>query len=420
MSELPGWLREPGLQPVWLAVRERLQRNGIEPHGKVTLRDLDRPARHAVSGLLGRPVLRETVRVDLAELDEVIGARSGGGLVAVVAALTGPLTDRVALRSDRDAARQAPFTAVRAWLDAHPGAAREWTEPWLAAVRSAGILSRMPDGAAASRALVQAAQVAAELTEVPPPPGAARNELAARHTGDAHALDDGAVCGALVLRALALVTGSPSPRSPAERRGLWESVGVSSDRVSTTVLTLGLQPVGSGPLARRLQDAAAVGDPVHLTAWDLDRAAVAVATRTAVLVCENPRVLEAAATRHGGAHAVVCTSGMPATVALTLLEQLAAAGAHLRYHGDFDWAGVAIANRLVQRVGCVPWRMSAADYTAAVSPDGLPLTGSPVQATWDDELGPAMLRAGLAVHEEAVLEELLRGLPELAVRRAQT
>jgi len=419
VSELPGWLREPALQPVWLAVRERLQSNGIEPRGKVTLRDLDRSARHAVSGLLGRPVLRETVRVDLAELDEVIGARSGGGLVAVVAALTGPLTDRVALRSDRDTARQAPYTAVRAWLDEHPDAARGWTEPWLAAVRSAGVLSRMPAGASASRALLQAARLAAELTEVPPPPAAARNELAARHTGDAHALDDGAVCGALVLRALALAAGSPAPRSPAERRVLWEAVGVNSDRVSTTVLTLGLQPVGSGPLARRLQDAAGVGDPVHLTAWDLDRAAVAVPARTSVLVCENPRVLEAAATRHGGAYAVVCTSGMPATVALTLLEQLAAAGAHLRYHGDFDWAGVVIANRLVQRVGCLPWRMSAADYLAAVGPDGLPLSGSPVEASWDDKLGAAMCGVGLAVHEEAVLEELLQGLPELADSRIE-
>ena len=90
-----------------------------------------------------------------------------------------------------------------------------------------------------------------------------------------------------------------------------------------------------------------------------------------MLVCENPRVLEAVAERFGGRLPVVCTSGRPALVVLDVLRGLS--GAELRYHGDFDWPGVMIANRLVAEVGVMPWRMGADDYTAALGPSGLPL-----------------------------------------------
>lgn len=63
---------------------------------------------------------------------------------------------------------------------------------------------------------------------------------------------------------------------------------------------------------------------------------------------------------------------------------------------------------LVHRVGVLPWRMSAEEYLD--HPARLPLTGGHVEALWDPELAPAMRHRGLAVHEEAVLPELLHGL----------
>ena len=41
----------------------------------------------------------------------------------------------------------------------------------------------------------------------------------------------------------------------------------------------------------------------------------------------------------------------------------------LRYHGDFDWPGIAIANSVIRRHDATPWRLSAADYQAAVRED---------------------------------------------------
>ena len=149
--------------------------------------------------------------------------------------------------------------------------------------------------------------------------------------------------------------------------------------------------------------AADAGDPVHLTAWDLRR--VELQARTScwcarTRACWRPW-------RNGTAArvAAVCTSGQPALVVLDVLHALA--GARLRYHGDFDWPGIAIANRLVAEVGVVPWRMGADQYLAALHGPRVPLLGTPVEPVWDRELGAAMRHHGVAVHEEAVLDDLL-------------
>jgi uncharacterized protein (TIGR02679 family) len=185
---------------------------------------------------------------------------------------------------------------------------------------------------------------------------------------------------------------------------LWERFGVRVDLVSTTCLTLGLRAAGA--VAPRLDLAADAGDPVHLTPWDLRRCVLD--PPTSVLVCENPRVLEAVAERFGGRVAVVCTSGQPALVVLDVLRGLA--GAQLRFHGDFDWPGIAIANRLVAEAGVVPWHMAADDYIGALGQARLPLVGAPAEPVWDPELGAAMRHHGVAVHEEAVLGDLLAAL----------
>jgi hypothetical protein len=74
-----------------------------------------------------------------------------------------------------------------------------------------------------------------------------RGELAERVTGTAHGLDDGTLLARIVLRAIARLLEVPPPRDARSRRELWEAAGVAVDRVSTTVLTYGLAPLGDGP-----------------------------------------------------------------------------------------------------------------------------------------------------------------------------
>lgn len=414
VAQQPGaWLQDSALVPVWVAARGRLESNGVQPYGAVTVAGLDRDARHAVAGLLGRPVPRERTRIDLAALDVTLRERSGvGGLVAVLECLAGPVRNRAAERSSRAAGREAPYIQARAWLaDRTDIATGGWVEEWLSGVRRSGVLSRLPSGQLAGETLVRALDLAAAMIGDEEPAAVSRTELAARSTGDAHGLDDGSVLAQLVLRALAVATEATPPATVAARRALWERHGVNADLVSSTCLVLGVRTQGASPMARRLRLAADAGDPVHLTAWDLARSTGEAWPGTWVLVCENPRVLEAVAQARGGAVAMVCTSGMPGLVALEVLRRLATSGAELAYHGDFDWPGVAIANRLVGLVGVYPWQMNAEDYTAAARPDGPALQGRPVLPVWDLGLGAVMTRKGVAVHEEAVLNDLLDRLP---------
>lgn len=414
MSEdLPDWLRDPALRPLWQAARDRLERNGVEPRGVVRVAGLDRTARHAVSGLIGRPVVDDHARVDLSALDTVLRERSrAGGLVAVMECLGGPVRNRSAERSTLANEREQPYTAARQWLRTHPQVgALAWVEDWLAGVRRSGLMSRVSSQTDPASVLVQALELATALTAGGERPATSRTQLAAQATGDAHALDDGRTLAALVLRALAAAAGGPAPASASERRLLWETFGVSPDSVSSTCLTLGLRPAGTDELARRLGLAAEGAAPVHLTGWDLARSGLDLPVGTWVLVCENPRVLEAVAETRGGDVAVVCTSGNPGLVTLDVLGRLGSAGARLAYHGDFDWPGVGIANRLVAEVGCRPWLMSAGDYLRGVRDGGPALQGAPATPAWDGALGQAMRSRGVAVHEEAVLEPLLTVLP---------
>ena len=57
-----------------------------------------------------------------------------------------------------------------------------------------------------------------------------------------------------------------------------------------------------------------------------------------------------------------------------------------------------------------PWRMTADDYQRGLSGATLPLAGAPAEPGWDPELGAAMRHHRVAVHEEAVLTDLLADL----------
>lgn len=414
------WLANPALAPLWGQVRDRLERNRLAATGTITV-ELDEDGAGRLERLLGRRVTPGAVRVRLEALDESLrSSAAAAGLVAVTSALGGPLIDRTAAREERDAAWSAVWAELDAGLAAAGLIAAGWAPTFTEGVRRSGLLTRA--GAAAARSAVGVATATlAELAEDTPLTGAAEMveprwelaELAGRTTGDAHGLDDGHLAAALLLRAVAAATGEPAPSTPAERRALWERVGVTTDQVSGTVLVWGLRPPGPGPWAAMMRERADQGLPTHLTLYEL-RAAVEAPTTAGerVFACENPQVLQAAA-RAGATGPLICFSGNPASAGLLLLARLVEAGARVHYHGDFDWAGIRIAARLTRR-GASLWRMNADDYAAAVAElpaDGrLTLTGSPSPTPWDERLALAMSLEQIAVHEEMLLTNLLDDL----------
>ena len=407
---------DPGLDRLWDALARRLQRNGLAVKGSVTLSGLARDERYALAGLIGRPVEGDRARLDLAVLDARIRATgSAPGLVAATTARRGPLVDLPGRRADVAASRNAVWSSVREELAKSGIATEPWVEAWIVSARP--VVARLP----AIRATEAMATAVRCLTRLPwNGERRGRTELAASVVGDSHGLDDGTLISTLVLRAIAARLGSASPTSAADRRRLWNEAGVLGDEVSTTVLTLGLVPPDPSPVAAAVSLRSNAGCETHLTLRDLYRLDRWVSAGTPVWICENPRVLEAVMDAHSqrpGA-VMVCTAGNPTLVVTSLLARLVEDGADLRYRGDFDWPGVAIANRVVTDFGAVPWRMARADYEAALAGAGrgladLPaLEGRPVEAVWDAELTPSMKRAGKSVHEETLLDILVADVTE--------
>lgn len=422
-DELRRYLADDSLASLWRALRERLERNGLRVAGQVKVL-LDERGAERLGGLLATPPRSGEVKVQLPALDEALRkSAAAAGLVTVTGMLTGgPLADR---RADR-AARAESWGQVWEALDAELAVAglaeAPWTPAFIEAVRRSGLLTRA--GIEAARTSVQHAAVT--LGELAPqgsltePAGDAEPrwelaELAGRCTGDAHGLDDGRLVGALVLRAAAVALDERIPDSPAARRALWARLGVVTDLVSGTVLAWGLRPTGPGRWAEMMRDRADLQLVTHLTLHELRGAADGTALAPAgqpVHACENPQILQAAARAdcHGP---LVCFSGNPASAGWLLLRGLLEAGADVLYHGDFDWPGMAIAGR-VMAAGAVPWRLGAADYDEAITTlkaeSRLALTGSPVATPWDTTLAAKMRDAGLAIHEESLLQVLLGDL----------
>ena len=404
-------LGDPHLAWLVRRVRRRMEQ-GEALDGTVALTRSTAAERQAVHRLLGRPPRPgRSLSVSLDAVDELL-RRSGAcaeGLAAAVVRLGGPVT----VREDATEAWREAFTELEAVVAA---SGSPELVPWLDELRRSGLVKRLqPAPQRAGTLLGRLASVVSAL----PVHGEPLGRFSARHVGSAHALDHGKPLATLALGAARALARLPPPRdgeSPAEsRREAWAAVGLLRGELSSVVLSLGLPGDGESVAGRALAVAGRDGEPIALTLRQLTRnrpTSDRVLMGTRVWVCENPAVLALASDRLGpDCPPLVCTNGQPGAAVMTLLRGLAAAGAHLVHHGDFDWGGIRIGNVLHARVSVVPWRFDVAAYECAVAAHPGPrLRGAPVGAAWDPELAAAMQRVGRSVEEEAVVDELLDDL----------
>ncbi len=376
--------------PAWAWLRTRLRKRlaaGRELPAVVVLREPSAEQRRAANALFATPGATGPVRVRLNALASVLReAGLAGDVPQALITIDGPIPDRLAETARDRATWEAVDTRARARIpDPHDR---------LPAIAAAGLWRRMSAGDAA-QAAVWIDALAAILTGCD---GLHLAELAARVTGDAHALDRGTPLGRLAVR---LLGGDDE-----SWRETWQRAGVAVGETTSTVLTLGLR-WARGPLAAAWNAHAAAHEPLVLTARMLD-ADCAPAPVARLFVCENPTVLEAAARR--GCHApLVCIAGQPGAAALALLTRCETS--EICYHGDFDWAGITIANGLARRLSRFrPWRFTAEDLRAAAALPGPPLVGDGVMPTWDHTLHAVLQARGHALHEESVLDDLLQDL----------
>lgn len=376
----------------------------------LSLRRLDGAARSGVADLLGAAkVPPATGRLPIARLLAALGLPDVAALRAAVESVRGPIDDRRARRAAAVREREALWRwfddaiEARAEVAASTGLAALADLPaWAARVRAAGVRGGVSEH---RRRLARALAV----LDLLPGDGLPLPSLAWDTCGDPHGLDRGRSVAALVLDALD--SEAASSRGAEAVRAVWERAGVVPDALSSSVLVLGLATGRDHPLGGYLGVAANASEPIVLTLAQLRRWPLPPMPSGGVaFVVENPSVVAEAAQRGWARHPpLVCSSGRPTVAVVTLVRQLASAGARVHQHADFDAAGVAITAWLAQRAGTVPWRMGAEDYRSALgrAPEPVPLTG-PVPATpWDPALSAAMDDAGAAVYEEQLRSELL-------------
>lgn len=410
MIDLPRLQKTLGTSHLaWIIkrIRRRLEQ-GKPIQQSVRLANPTTEQRSAVVRLFGERVpLQGAMTVRTRAVDELLreGELCDEGLPAAVAALTGPIVNRAAERSrgalawDVEFASASERAGVRAeladWLRETP------TQLWVRRVCRG-------DPIAGGLLLERALCVIDRL----PAPGIPLAELAATVAGDSHALDVDQPLAKLVLRAAAQIADIDAHDKAALRRMAWDRLGVLVDELSAPVLVVNLKGDSRTVAGRALLLHAEAGEPYRLSVRQLLREPPDF-TRDrvgdTVFVCENPTVVAAAADRLGPRSApLVCLEGQPKTAGALLLRQLAAAGIRLLYHGDFDWPGIRIGNLVMERHAALPWQFDALAYSHTTG--GTVLSGVSVAASWDPQLKPVMRAAGRAVHEEQLLEGLLRDL----------
>jgi uncharacterized protein (TIGR02679 family) len=393
------------------AARRSFERTGGDLTRTVTVKTPDDSERRAIIGITGRyrPEGISLLAVRLADLDHAVRETTGQGLAQLLEHLGSPLKDRPAERQRLADGREA---AIRLAEDSFL-ITRGWFQAWIAALAADGSLTRLVNTGETGR-VREAARIlewVEQRTELRAAPMQLA-ELAATITGDTKALNHGTILATLVLRALAFRLHADRPKTTEERRDLWDRSGVIVDDLASRVLVLNLPADGDG-LGEWLTSAKTYGTPFYVTLHQLVTMPITVRARQLVHVCENPAVLRRAAGQLGAdAQPLICTEGQPSTAFHRLATAIAVTGGKLAYHGDFDWPGIAIAHRIINRHGARPWRFATADYETAIknNADYVSLAGTPQPTWWAPTLSAAMTAHGRAVYEESVADDLIADL----------
>lgn len=378
--------------------------------GRIHLNNATTAEQRAFAKLMGRlPRHADSLIVDLDKLSAIlVRAKACPRLEDAVIAIVGPIVN------NREQALTRRMEWDRLWSEAVGRLeSKAALLRWLDHLKTRGLLKRLvrSDLQKADALLKQAIAIVEQI----PFPSVRLAELAASTTGNSHALDPGRSLAALVIRFARQLDPSTRWRTAAERRDAWETLGILCDEVSAPVLVLNL-PARPGSLtAEALNLHASAGEPYRVSVRQLRRHPPVFDTELCqeVFVCENPTVVDVAANKLGNScRPLICIDGQPKTASRLLLDLLKAAGVRIRYHGDFDWDGIRIANTVMERHGATSWRFDAADYARAHARARYPLKGRSIRASWDINLSELMMQTGRCAHEEeeSVLNLLLTDL----------
>lgn len=250
--------------------------------------------------------------------------------------------------------------------------------------------------------------------------------FANRVTGDPHALDETEAAGRVFLQALGWLAEAAAPQdaeaggSASTAEGKMELLyryHLLRDDVQNFVTAYGIVPRGTHDtyFHRASADFAALNLPLR----EIVRADafVPAAEGCDIYIVENSGVFSSLLDALMTARCCVpllCLHGQPKLASWALLDRLAAGGARLRYSGDYDPEGLAIAEKILRRYpGARPWHYEAEAYA--------PRTHAKLTATRLKQLAditsPALQPAAAAIrqrkyayYQESFADQLVRDL----------
>lgn len=367
------------------------------PDGKlpsIQVGNLNQTERAALASFVGRKGgVATSITIDVVEVDRALSdAGIAPSLRAALERLDGPIVHR-----------ETELSRIReSWASVVAGCSHADLIAYLSSPLNFGVLKRVSGNRPDSASVIcrQTEGILARL----PAAGVPRAQIAAELLGDAHGLDIARPVATLTLAVLR----NRSSAETGDDRDTWASVGILVNELAKPALFMNM-PCRGLP--------ASPGEPQYASLRLLARRPPEWnVAGSAVLVCENPNLVAILADRLGTAcPPVVCVDGHLGAAQRAILKQLRAAGAELRYHGDYDWAGISIANYVIARFDAVPWHFSEADYVGAAesaSKLATPLSGRPVVASWDANLTAAMTKIGIKIEEEAIAERIIQLLDE--------
>lgn len=400
------WRGTAELSALLDAARKKLESNWLRVGGNITVDLSDAPELWRLCSAISRSnsslhSRARSTKLDLERFDVWLGHPLNGG-AGLIETLTeqAPLQDKKRIAADKAQVRSDALDRAREVLGS--GTDREWIEYWIASLLN-------QDGTLGGRVAVDALAVATQVLTVLPVDGMSLTELAELATGDTKALAGGGAAK-LVLDALSLRENVPRPVDPVGIRALWETAGVSVDALSSRVLVLGYRVAENHTVARWLNDAADEGVPFPVTVDMLARGPLTNSSST-LFVCENIAVLAAAARTLGSnSPSLICTDGQPSAAVHRLLASRGP-DTDIEWRADFDWAGLHMVKRAMDRYSASPWRMDVDSYRRALDArNSEPLKGHPTDSPWDPELSVALRDSGRAVMEERLIPDLLADL----------
>jgi uncharacterized protein (TIGR02679 family) len=350
---------------------------------------LNQTERTALASLVGRKGgVATSITIDVSEVDRTLSdAGIAPSLRAALERLDGPIVHR-----------ETELSRIRdSWTSVLAGCTHMHLIVYLSSPVNFGVLKRLSGNQPDSASLI--CRQTEDILRRLPAAGIPRAQIAAELLGDAHGLDSARPVATLTLAVLR----SRSSSDTGDDRDTWAAVGILVNELARPALFLNV-PCSGLPVSP--------GEPQYASLRLLARRPPdwAVASRP-ILVCENPNLVAILADQlRTACPPVVCVDGHLGAAQRTILKQLKEAGADLRYHGDYDWPGISIANYVIAKYGAVPWHFSAADYVAAAKSAPqltIPLSGRPVIASWDADLTAAMTKTGIKIEEEAIAERII-------------